>query len=234
MRCDQKPFSDVRVRQAFKFIPDRPAMIEQALSGYGWLGNDMYSPLDPGYPKDLPQRAQDLEQAKSLLKQAGYDNDLTVTLDTTDDIPGPTVATAQVFSQQALGAGVSVKVNKLGPGVFYGDKYGAWTFCHEYWATVGYLNEAGLGASLDAAYNTGHWKDPEWNALVAEAIQTVDDTKRNELVAAAAKIQYERGWDIICEFNILADGYSVKLAGLRPDRWGEGAIKHRYNEVYFK
>ena len=37
---------------------------------------------DPGYPKDVPQREQDFDQAKSLLKQAGYDNDLTVTLST--------------------------------------------------------------------------------------------------------------------------------------------------------
>ena len=80
MRCDVKPFDDVRVRQAFRLIADRKQMIDSALDGYGTLGNDMNTPYDPGYPKDVPQREQDLEQAKSLLKQAGYDNDLTVQL----------------------------------------------------------------------------------------------------------------------------------------------------------
>ena len=50
MRIDQKPFTDVRVRQAFRLIVDRKAMITQAYDGYGWLGNDMYAPFDPGYP----------------------------------------------------------------------------------------------------------------------------------------------------------------------------------------
>ena len=89
MRIDQKPFDDARVRQAFRLIVDRTQMIEQALGGHGWLGNDMYAPFDPGYPKDLPQRVQDLEQAKSLLKQAGYDNNLTVQLTTSTAVGAP-------------------------------------------------------------------------------------------------------------------------------------------------
>ena len=41
MRVDQKPFDDVRVRQAFRLIADRQQLIEEALGGYGWLGNDV-------------------------------------------------------------------------------------------------------------------------------------------------------------------------------------------------
>ena len=70
MRIDVKPYSDVRVRQAFRLIVDRQQMIDQAYSGLGALGNDMYGRFDPGTP-DVPQRMQDIEQAKSLLKQAG-------------------------------------------------------------------------------------------------------------------------------------------------------------------
>ncbi|HEX7298828.1 MAG TPA: ABC transporter substrate-binding protein, partial [Solirubrobacteraceae bacterium] len=66
MRVDVAPFNDVRVRQAFRLIVDRPQMVEQVLSGNGQVGNDMYSRYDPMYASDLPQRAQDLEQAKSL------------------------------------------------------------------------------------------------------------------------------------------------------------------------
>ena len=54
MNLTAKPFTDVRVRQAFKLIPDRPAMIEQAYAGYGSLGNDMYAPFDQGYPDGHP------------------------------------------------------------------------------------------------------------------------------------------------------------------------------------
>ena len=50
MRVDQAPFNDVKVRQAMRLIVDRQAMIDQTLSGYGSLGNDMYAPFDV-FPK---------------------------------------------------------------------------------------------------------------------------------------------------------------------------------------
>ena len=113
MRIDVKPFSDVRVRQAFRLIVDRQQMIDQAYSGLGALANDMYARYDPGTPQTSPQRAQDIEQAKSLLKQAGYDNNLTVELTTSDGaLGGDEVAAAQVFAEQAKAAGVTVNIKK--------------------------------------------------------------------------------------------------------------------------
>ena len=64
-------------------------MIDQAYSGFGAVGNDMYARFDPGTP-DLPQRMHDLEQAKSLLKAAGYDEGLTVELTTSAGALAPT------------------------------------------------------------------------------------------------------------------------------------------------
>jgi peptide/nickel transport system substrate-binding protein len=72
MRVDEAPFNDVRVRQAFRLMVDRPQMIAQAYSGYGQIANDMPFPADPAYP-DLTQRVQDIAQAKSLLKAAGHE-----------------------------------------------------------------------------------------------------------------------------------------------------------------
>ena len=73
MRVDQAPFNDVRVRQAFRLMVNRPQMVAQVLSGQGSVANDLYGRFDPAYDSSLPQRQQDLEQAKSLLKQAGHD-----------------------------------------------------------------------------------------------------------------------------------------------------------------
>ena len=114
MRVDQAPFDDVRVRQAFRLIVDRQAMIDQTLSGYGSLGNDMYAPLDENYADDLPQREQDIDQAKSLLQQAGAEG-LQVELFTGDDIGSVAVPAANLFAEQAREAGVDVKVTKKTP-----------------------------------------------------------------------------------------------------------------------
>src|SRR5579862_2580285 len=121
MRVDQAPFNDARVRQAFRLIVNRPQMIEQALSGQGRVGNDLYAPYDPAYDHALPQRHQDIAQAKSLLKKAGRSG-LTVQLTTAPVYQG-IVEAAQVFVQQALGAGVKVNLNKTDSGTFYGPNY---------------------------------------------------------------------------------------------------------------
>jgi peptide/nickel transport system substrate-binding protein len=234
MRIDQKPFDDMRVRQAMRLIVDREQMIQQSLGGYAWLGNDMYAPFDPGYPQDLPQREQDIEQAKSLLKQAGYDNNLTVELVTSDAVGSGMVAAAQVFAEQAKGAGVTVEVKKTNADLFYGDDYLKWVFAQDYWGTRNYLAQTTLSTSPNAPYNECHWKDDEWQKIVDEAFVTVDEAKRNEMVTAAEKIEYERGGYIVWQNNILLDAYRDTLGGVIADSWGQSACKNRYNLMHFK
>jgi len=233
MRIDQKPFSDVKVRQAFRLIADRQAMIEQAYAGYGWVGNDMYAPFDPGYPSQLEQRAQDLAQAKSLLKQAGYGSGLTVTLTTSDAVGSGAVAAAQVFAEQAKGAGVTVNVNKVDPSVFYGDQYLKWTFAQDFWYTRNYLAQANQGTMPDAPYNETHWSNAKWLSLVEEAFKTGDKTKRDQLVGEAAQIEYEQGGLLIWAFNDQIDGYSAKIGGLVPNKSGVPLSSFHFNQVYF-
>jgi peptide/nickel transport system substrate-binding protein len=234
MRVDTKPFDDEKVRQAFRLIVDRQQMIDQAKGGYSWLGNDMYSPFDPGYAKDLPQRVQDLEQAKSLLKSAGYDNNLTVELICSTATGAGDVQAAQVFAQQAKGAGVKVHVKQVDPSVFYGDDYLKWVFAMDFWGYRNYLPQASIGSYPGGVWNETHWDDPEWIKLYDEAMKTVDDTKRNELITQASTIEYDKGGYIIYQFNKLLDAYTDKLGGAIPDNWGaEAANKLRFNLMYF-
>jgi peptide/nickel transport system substrate-binding protein len=233
MRIDQKPFDDVRVRQAFRLIVDRPAMITQAYAGFATLGNDMYSHFDPGYPKDLPQRHQDLEQAKSLLKAAGYDGNLTVTLMTSDAVGSGAVAAAQVFAQQAKDAGVTVNVNKVDSSIFYGDQYLKWTFAQDYYYTHNYLYNTGSATLPTAPYNECHWEDAEWLRLVEEAFRTADDTKRNALISEAMTIEYNTGGYIIAVLNDQVDAYSAKLGGVVPDKFCAPLSSWHLNRFYF-
>jgi len=232
MRIDVKPYSDVRVRQAFRLIVDRQQMIDQAYNGFGAIGNDMYAPFDPGTP-DLPQRMQDLEQAKSLLKQAGYEG-LTVELVTSAGALGADeVAAAQVFAEQAKGAGVTVNVKKVDSGVFYGEDYLTWPFAQDFWYTRNYLAQAGQATMPGAPYNETHWENAEWLAIVNEALTTVDEAKRNELIGQAQEIEFNEGGFIIWAFRNQVDAYSAKIAGLSPSRLGIPLGNWGFRTVYF-
>jgi peptide/nickel transport system substrate-binding protein len=75
MNVTKEPFNDPRVRQAFALALNRPSITQGLWGRYGELGND--SPLWPGYPytsKRVPQRKQDLERARALLRAAGAEN----------------------------------------------------------------------------------------------------------------------------------------------------------------
>lgn len=211
MRVDQPPFSDVRVRQAFRLIVDRKQMVEQVLSGQGRVANDLYAPYDPVYDSALPQRQQDLEQAKSLLKQAGRSG-LSVQLVTAPVFQG-IVQAAEVFAQQAKGAGVTVNVHQVDPGTFYGSNYLKWPFSQDFWANYTYLSQVALGSLPASPFNETHWHDPAYMGLVDQARGVLDDARRKELLQSAQKIEYDTGGYIIPYFSNLIDAYSASLGG---------------------
>ena len=232
MRIDAKPYSDNRVRQAFRLIVDREQMIQQAYAGLGGIGNDMYARYDVGTP-DLPQRVQDLEQAKSLLKGAGYEG-LTVELTTSAGALGADeVAAAQVFAEQAKGAGVTVNVNKVDSGIFWGDQYLSWPFAQDFWYTRDYLLQASQATMPGAPYNETHWKNDKWLSIVMEAFGTADEAKRNGLVGEAQTIEYDEGGYILWAFRNQVDAYSDKIVGLETDVVGVPLTTFGFKDVYF-
>jgi peptide/nickel transport system substrate-binding protein len=231
MRVDAAPFSDVRVRQAMRLIADRQQMIQQALSGQGRPGNDLYAPFDPAYAKDLPQREQDIDQAKSLLKQAGQ-SDLRVELVTAPVYQG-LVEAAQVLAQQASAAGVTVKVRKTDSGTFYGDNYLKWPFAQDFWFTRTYLAQVAQGSLKSSPFNETHWNDPEFVKLIDQARVELDEGKRTELLQAAQQIEHEHGGYIVWSFSNQIDAHSAKLSGFAPAKSGIPLTNYGFGKVGF-
>jgi peptide/nickel transport system substrate-binding protein len=218
MRVDAPPFNDVRVRQAMRLIVNRPQMVQQVLSGQGRIANDMYAPYDAAYPRDFPQRHQDLQQAKSLLRQAGK-SDLRVELVTGDIFRG-VIEAAQVFAEQAKGAGVQVKVRKVDTGTFYGDNYLKWPFAQDFWSTRTYLAQVAQGSLPNSPFNETHWKDPQFIKLIQQARAELDEGKRNDLLRQAYKLEYDRGGYIIPYFSNAIDAHSAAVGGIGKAKSG--------------
>jgi peptide/nickel transport system substrate-binding protein len=232
MRVDKPPFNDVRVRQAFRLMVDRRQMIEQVMLGMGRLGNDMYSPYDPAYDSSLPQRHQDLEQAKSLLKAAGREG-LAVELVTSPVFQG-VVAAAEVFAQQATGAGVKVAIRQVDTTTFYGPNYLGWTFAQDFWATREYLPQVAQGSLPGSPFNETHWADPTFIKLIKQARAQLDQAKRDEILREAQMIEYEQGGYIIPYFSNQVDAYSTKLTGFVQAKSGFPLGNEWFKNVGFK
>jgi peptide/nickel transport system substrate-binding protein len=231
MRVDAAPFDDNRVREAMRLVVDREQMVQQVLSGQGRIANDMYAPYDACYLKEVPQREQDLEKAKSLLKQAGQ-SDLRVELVTGDIFRG-VVEAAQVFAEQAKGAGIQVKVRKVDTGTFYGDNYLSWPFAQDFWATRTYLTQVAQGSLPDSPFNECHWKDEEFVKLIRQARGELDDDKRCDLLHRAQQLEYDKGGYIIPYFSNSIDAHSAKIGGIQQAKSGFTLGNYQLRSVGF-
>lgn len=218
MRVDQPPFNDVRVRQAMRLLVDRPQMINLLFSGHATLGNDITSIWDPAYDHSIPQRAQDIAQAKHLLKKAGHEN-LSVQL-VTSNIAAGTVRAAQIFAQQAKSAGVTVSLQQVTPTDLYGTNYLKWTFAQDFWTFYYYFPQVGLGMLPGSPYNETHFHDPRYIALYNKGLATVDDAARYEIAHEMQMIDYDDGGYIIPYFPGVIDAASSKVSGVVPTKTG--------------
>jgi peptide/nickel transport system substrate-binding protein len=236
MAIDLPPFDDVRVRQAMRLLVDRPGMLEQVASGYGFIGNDLYAPFDPGYDHALPQRAQDFSEAKALLKAAGQSN-LSVDLHTTNGAAGM-VETATVFANQAQGAGV--KINVINDPNYYGNQYLKLPFSVDFWGTRSYLNQVQQGSLPNSPYNETHWPPKSgtgsnFESLYTQALATTDAATRIQIEHEMQTLEYDIGGYIIPFFGGLIDGYAADVKGLKPSKGtlNLDSFGHGYRTIWF-
>lgn len=155
MQENLAPFQDNRVRMAMKLIVDRHQMVSVALDGYGQIGNDFFGLYDPSYDYGIPQREQDIGQAKALLKAAGQ-SDLSVTLDTSPVANG-LVEAATVFAQQAKSAGVTVNLNNLSTSSYFGPTYLHRPFSQSFWTGNYYLAQVTQTNLPNSLFNEPHF-----------------------------------------------------------------------------
>lgn len=215
MNTAKAPFNDVRVRQAFRLIADRDELVKRALAGQGRVANDLYSYSDPVFNRSIAQRKQDIVKARELLKAAGYENNLRVEL-----VAGPDSSAALVFAQQAVKAGVTVKVKQVEAATFADALKQDWPF------SVGGSVSRPFSLTVlqidgpDAANNKTHFSNPKFSELVRASLQQADLEKRKALVHEAQQIQHDQGSLLIWGYNNVLDAVSNNIGGVTPDRTG--------------
>ncbi len=231
MRTDVAPFDDVRVRQAFRMILDRPQAAQLAIGGYGAIGNDLFAPFDATYNNDLPQRVQDIEQAKSLLKAAGHDS-LTVNLVTSQQIGVGIYETAQIFAEQAKAANVTVNLQNLTQAAFYGPEFTKYPFAQDTWSLYTYMVQVYYSMLPTSQYNETHFSNPQYIKMAQTAIKTVDEAKRAEIVHEMQAIEYNEGGYIIPFFTGFVDATQANVNGMLPSKMGLPFNNYRFKYLW--
>lgn len=188
------PLNDVRVRQAISLAIDRQTLIDVAAMGEGVV----CGPIPPSNPywavpvTELFGYKRDVEQAKLLLKEAGYPNGFKVKLMAPIGEPATAIAEAQFIKAQLREIGIEVEVEPVEFGVYIdrwlkadldmcmGVNAGAPDpdfYLYRYFHSTGPLQ-----------FVIGYWNNPRLDLLLDQGRQEVDLAKRRAIYAEAQKI----------------------------------------------
>jgi peptide/nickel transport system substrate-binding protein len=218
MRVDKPPFTDNRVREAFKLAVDREQLVENIFLGFGSVGNDLPGKGYSDYNTSLPQRTYDPEKAAALLKEAGQEG-LKVTGLTYPD-RAPEFA---LYQQQAKAAGINIELKTVPLAQYYAEPY--WPnpptgFAQTRWpGTFAYFTQYTL--LCDSAFPETGWCKPEFDTKFAEAIGTVDEAARNQIMMDLQAQIWEEGGLIAWGYSNMLDMYTEQVQGYKigPDRF---------------
>lgn len=105
------PFDDVRVRKALAHAINRGEIIDGAMFGYGTPIGTHFAPHNPAYVDLVSNSAYDPDMAKALLKEAGHEAGLTVSL----KLPPPAYARrgGEIIAAQLRDVGITAEIENL-------------------------------------------------------------------------------------------------------------------------
>jgi peptide/nickel transport system substrate-binding protein len=219
MRVDKGEFADNRIRQAFKLLVDREAMIDAAWAGFGAPAYDLLAPGTEYYLSDLT-RTQDVEQAKSLFKAAGVAGK-TFVLPTCDFLPGM-VESSTVLAQQAAAAGIKVSVDTTSAATYF-TPAGGFTvrdFGYEVDQPVASLLTAYRSEyTIGCPYPDTHWGEQAGGAakeaLIKQAIAETDPSKAADLWRECQMQQFNEGGYLVWGNVPYVDAAGKNVRGLK-------------------
>ncbi len=229
MRADKPPFDDPRVRKAMKYVVDREEMFESAMGGVGDLGHD--HPIWEGYPwyTDLGTRERNVEKAKELLAEAGYDNGISVDLHYGTTFP---VVPATVLNYQQMAKPAGIDINLVGSsGDVYYSKYWlkANLTCTEWIHRENPIDLLNVAFKGDGPWNESHYDNPELDEQIEAAATELDEEKRQKHFTKIQEILREDGGTIIPFFGADFSGLSQRVEDFWMTR--AAAAEYRYFTV---
>jgi peptide/nickel transport system substrate-binding protein len=227
MRCDKAPFTDKRVRQAVALTLDRNQIVQGLFQGKSDLGND--SPFAPVFPQtdtSVPQRNINIDQAKSLLQQAGVPNGFSTELVAIQSQEVPQYA--QIVVQAAKQIGVNIKLNVEDGTTYYGDAvYGKSPWLDSTMSLVDYghrgVPNVFLSAPLmsDGTWNAAHFKNPQYDKMVTNYIAAVDLQSQRSQAKQIQELLLDETPIIFAYFYNYLSATRAGLSGLRATAMGQ-------------
>jgi peptide/nickel transport system substrate-binding protein len=195
-RTDIAPLDNAKVRKALRLAVDRDEMMT-LVSGEGagtvtcdhpvWSGDQYRTEIDC---------SQNIPEAKKLLKEAGFENGIEITISAADN-EAEWIRMIEVYQQQAAKAGIKVKLNMVPSDGYWSDVWMKHPAVATRWSqrpADQVLNEAFRST---AAWNETFFKNAAFDTALDNARSNLDFSKRKKLYAVVQNKLWEEGGALI-------------------------------------
>ena len=178
----QAPFDNKQVRQAVAHAINRQEIIDGAMFGYGTPIGTHFAPHHPAYKDFTADSAYDVEKAKALLKEAGFENGFKTTL----KLPPPSYARrgGEIIAAQLRQIGIEAEISNLEwaqwlEQVFRGKDFGLTIVSHTEPMDIG------IYAKPDYYFQ---YDNKDFQQLISDLALETDEEKRTAMLQQAQEV----------------------------------------------
>lgn len=199
----KNPLMDQRVRLAISKAISRDAIVERVMEGVALPAGQLLPEGFFGVSDKLQPEAYDPEGAKALLAEAGYGDGFQLTIHGPNDRYINDAKIVEAIGQMLTRVGIKTAVETMPRSVYFGrasrgspEGLPEFSFILVGWGAGSgeassplkslihtYDKDRGFGSS-----NRGRHSNAEIDAKIEEALRTVDDEKRQDLLAEATEM----------------------------------------------
>ena len=193
----KNPLKDSRVRKALSLAINRDAIVSRVMEGEAVAAGQ---PLPDGYPgtsKNLKPDKFDAAQAKQLLTEAGYPDGFGMTIHAPNNRYVNDEQIAQAIAQMLARIGIATKVDAMPSSVYFtratklefslmllGWSAGSGEMSDSLRPLLGTFDtKKGWGNA-----NRGRYSNGKFDAMLEDALVTINDAKREALLGRATEI----------------------------------------------
>jgi len=211
------PLRDQRVRLAISKAINRDAIVERVMENVAMKAGQLLPEGFFGVSPNLGPVEFDPEGAKALMAEAGVPDGFQLTIHGPNDRYINDAKIAEAIAQMLTRAGIDTAVETMPRSVYFKrastggpDGTPEFSFILVGWGAGSgeassplkslihtYDKERGFGAS-----NRGRYSNPEVDALIEEALATIDDAKRQDLLAKATEAAINDGAIIPLHYQV--------------------------------
>jgi peptide/nickel transport system substrate-binding protein len=222
---NQKPFGDVKVREAISHGINRAAIIKAVLQGNGTPANSFIPAGAIDYDANLPQMTYDPTLAKKLLSQSSEPHGFTMTMELAS---GSVVdqETAVIFQSEMKDIGITVNIKPMDSTTLFQDQqHDKYDFTGNIWTND--IPDPDELVSFAADYTLAGsrsfftwYNNPTVSRLSEQAEQSNDNATRQKLYYQIQQIWYQQQWFLALYYSPFVNGVSNKVHGFSENPLG--------------